>query len=48
MALVTHQCDERCVCPIHDIPLFYWTAGDSHACQNVECVHGHGVMSDHR
>jgi hypothetical protein len=36
-------CDERCVCPVHGTPLLYSPAGDEHACQDVNCRHGHGM-----
>jgi hypothetical protein len=32
-----HRCDERCVCPEHDLPLIYWPFGDEHACQVSSC-----------
>lgn len=38
-----HRCDERCVCPVHGTPLIYWPAGGDHACQDVNCVYGHGM-----
>jgi hypothetical protein len=37
-----HQCTEACRCPVHGTPLFYWPAGDDHACQDVDCRYGHG------
>ena len=36
-------CDERCVCPVHGTPLFFWPAGEDHACQDVDCRYGHGM-----
>jgi hypothetical protein len=36
-------CDERCVCPVHSTPLLYAPASDEHACQDVNCRHGHGM-----
>jgi hypothetical protein len=38
-----HRCDDSCVCPIHGTPLYYWPAGDDHACQDPQCQHAHGV-----
>jgi len=40
-----HACDETCVCPIHETPLIYAPSVDDHACQDVTCVHGHGMKS---
>lgn len=42
----THRCDEGCTCPVHGTPLIYWPAGDDHACQDVNCVYGHGMNGD--
>lgn len=39
-----HICDDGCACPIHDTPLIYWPHGDEHACQDVTCEHGHGMV----
>lgn len=31
-------------CPVHpDLEMFYWPAGDDHACQDPECVYAHGL-----
>lgn len=40
-----HVCDDRCVCPVHQTPLFYAPSVDDHACQDVTCVHGHGGLT---
>jgi len=37
-----HQCSDLCVCPVHGTPLFYAPASDDHACQDIDCVYGHG------
>lgn len=39
-----HRCDETCVCPVHSTPLYYWRAGDEHACQDPRCIHAHGMV----
>lgn len=39
-------CDEKCVCPVHGTALLYSPAGDKHACQDVDCRHGHGMVAD--
>lgn len=41
-ALPGHRCGDRCICPIHETPLIYAPGKDDHACQDVDCVHGHG------
>lgn len=41
--LLSHECDERCVCPVHGTPLIYWPDGKDHACQDVNCRYGHGM-----
>jgi hypothetical protein len=45
MTTKPHRCDERCTCPVHGTDLIYWPAGDDHACQDVTCVHGHGMRA---
>lgn len=45
MSSKQHRCDERCVCPVHDTPLFYSPSNDDHACTDVDCVHGHGGLT---
>lgn len=41
-----HRCDDECRCPIHpDLPLLYAPATGEHACQKIDCVHGHGMRS---
>jgi hypothetical protein len=40
-----HECDDRCVCPVHGTPLLYAPSKDDHACQDVDCVHGHGGVT---
>lgn len=42
--MTPHTCDEGCVCPDHETPLIYSPAWDEHACQDVTCVHGHGMV----
>jgi hypothetical protein len=39
-----HVCDDRCTCPVHDTPLIYSPTQDDHACQDVTCKHGHGIL----
>ena len=41
----THECDERCVCPVHGTPLLFAPGKDDHACQDIACVHGHGGVT---
>jgi hypothetical protein len=41
-----HHCDGACVCPVHGTPLIYWPYGDMHACQDITCIHGHGLTSE--
>lgn len=41
--MTPHACDETCVCPIHETPLIYAPSIDDHACQDIECVFGHGT-----
>lgn len=38
-----HVCSELCVCPVHRTPLLHSRRWDTHACQDVECVHGSGL-----
>ena len=40
---MSHHCDERCVCPVHGTALIYAPASGEHACQDIDCVHGHGM-----
>jgi hypothetical protein len=49
-----HLCDDRCICPVHDTPMWYSRSCDDHACQDPDCVFAHGFneawwaqMSDH-
>lgn len=42
--LKLHECDDNCICPIHKTPLFYAPISNIHACQDVECIHGHGMV----
>jgi hypothetical protein len=41
-----HRCDERCVCLVHDTPLFYAPSADLHACQDPTCEHAQGLLSE--
>jgi hypothetical protein len=41
-AAVAHQCDDGCVCPVHQTPLFWWPSGKLHACQDPECRYAGG------
>lgn len=38
-----HRCDEKCVCSIHDLPMFYHKPTDDHACQNSDCEFALGM-----
>lgn len=40
-----HTCSEKCVCPRHSTPMIYWPRGDEHACQDVDCLYGHGIRA---
>jgi hypothetical protein len=42
-----HHCDDRCICPIHQTPLYYAPQDDTHACQDPTCVHAHGMVYAH-
>ncbi|MDX3165777.1 hypothetical protein PV516_18505 [Streptomyces scabiei] len=42
----THRCGVTCRCPDHDTPLYYWPAGDLHACQNPNCCYAHGISAE--
>lgn len=42
---MTHQCTAACVCPIHQVPLRYWPAGDDHACMVPDCPNAQGFRS---
>lgn len=42
-----HVCDPddpACRCPVHDTPMIYSAVRQTHACQDVDCVHGHGYI----
>lgn len=39
----THRCDDACACPVHGTPMWYWAAGDKHACQDSNCEHAGGL-----
>ncbi|QKV98220.1 hypothetical protein HUT19_41610 (plasmid) [Streptomyces sp. NA02950] len=41
----THWCGAACRCPVHGTPLYYWPAGDLHACQDPNCRHAHGISA---
>jgi hypothetical protein len=42
-----HRCDEeRCVCPVHGTPMYWWPKGGLHACQDRDCEHARGVDLD--
>lgn len=41
-----HKCDETCVCPIHRTPLWFAPKTGEHACQDINCVHGHGLRTE--
>jgi hypothetical protein len=43
-----HECSSECVCPVHGTPLIWWPVGRSHACQYVDCEHGHGLVVESR
>jgi hypothetical protein len=30
-------------CPIHHTGMYYWQKGDDYACQDVNCIYGHGM-----
>lgn len=34
---------EKRDCPIHNTELIYWPKGDDYACQDVNCIYGHGM-----
>lgn len=38
-----HQCDDRCICPIHHTPMLYSRAQNEHACQDPNCQYAHGL-----
>lgn len=40
-----HRCDEKCKCPVDGKPLFYARSTGEHACMDVDCVNGHGMVS---
>lgn len=39
-----HACDAFCVCPIHLTPLLYSPHHGTHACQDPDCIHAHGII----
>lgn len=39
-----HVCDERCVCPIHKLPMYYSRVERDHACQDPTCRYARGVV----
>ena len=41
----SHQCNPRCVCPLHQTPMRYWPAGDDHACLVDGCPNAQGFRS---
>lgn len=41
----SHQCNPRCVCPIHRTPMRYWPAGDDHTCLVDGCPNAQGFRS---
>lgn len=41
----THICDEFCVCPIHETPLFLNPNSGAHSCEDMDCVYAHGYES---
>ncbi len=40
-----HTCDERCVCPDHGTPMYYWPRGNDHACMEMTCRYAGGLAS---
>lgn len=41
-----HRCsddDPSCTCEVHNKPMYYWPAGDDHACQESDCKYAHGA-----
>ena len=40
-----HQCTAACVCPLHQIPMRHWPAGDDHACMVADCPNAQGFRS---
>lgn len=42
MTKLPHECDEKCVCPVHDTALIYAPSVDKHACQDSSCIYAHG------
>ncbi len=40
-----HRCSASCRCPVHATPMIYSPAYDDHACQDVNCMYGHGVRA---
>ncbi|WP_143660271.1 hypothetical protein [Streptomyces sp. t99] len=41
-----HGCDESCRCPLHGTVLYYWPAGDLHACQDSNCGYAQGISAE--
>lgn len=41
-----HTCGDRCVCPVHNTPMWYSATEHLHACQDPECEHAGGVDLD--
>lgn len=37
-----HRCDEHCVCPDHDTPMWWSASQNLHACQDPTCRFAHG------
>ncbi|GAA1111046.1 hypothetical protein [Streptomyces javensis] len=42
----THRCDAACHCSVHGTPLYYWSAGDLHACQSPNFRYAHGISAE--
>ncbi|PZT71471.1 hypothetical protein [Streptomyces sp. AC1-42T] len=45
-AVPDHRCDESCRCPLHGTALYYWPAGDLHACQDSNCGYAQGIPAE--
>jgi len=37
-----HWCDDGCVCPLHQTPLYWSPSRELHACQDPECHYASG------